>query len=73
MHNYHTGRGYMYATAQMQLHRRARVTINALKGLLKVTHNKLCECSRFSALLSNDSITHLSICLSVDYNFYRAL
>ena len=40
-----------------------------LKGLLKVTHYKFCECLRFSTLSSLVSITHLSICLSASYDF----
>ena len=39
----------------------------ALEGLLKITHDKLCECSRFSTLSSLVRITHLSICLSAIY------
>ena len=32
-------------------------------------HNKLCVCSRFSALLNHVSITHLCICLLVHTTF----
>ena len=46
-------------------------TIN--EGLLKVTRNKMCECLRFSILSSLVSITHLSICLLANYNFYHVL
>ena len=49
----------------MQLHSRARVTSQTLEGLLKVTHHKLCKCSRFSTFSSLVSITHPSICLPV--------
>ena len=52
----------MYGTTQIQLHSQVRASSKVLKGLLKITHNKLYECSRFSTLLGLVSKTHLSVC-----------
>ena len=57
---------YTCSTAQM-LHGRAEMSSKVLEGLLKITRNKLCECSRFSTLSSLVSKTHLSSCYSASY------
>ena len=59
----------LYGAAQIQLHSQARVSSKALKGLLKVTHHKLCECLRFST----PSLVNIRICLSASYNLSCAL